>query len=51
MHVAVFVYASSAIWVYIFREGFYAIFLDNFSGDFADIDDYKRGARFPRQIK
>ena len=31
-------------------EGFYALFLDYFSGDFADIDDYKRRARISKQI-
>ena len=44
-------FALQLFWVYISKEGFYALFLDYFSGDFADFDDYKRGARFSRQIK
>lgn len=44
-------FALQLFWVYISKEGFYAIFLDNFTGDFANIDDYKRCARFSKQIK
>lgn len=53
MHVAVFLFSNlpELFWVYIPMEGFYAIFLDYFSGDFADFYDYKRGTSFQVQIK